>query len=777
MIKNKHRLFLIFLFAISISLYFFLPKIKFSKPYSVVLYDSNGDLLDYQVAKDGQWRLKNNYDKIPEKYLYCLLLFEDKNFFFHKGIDIIALFRAAFLNLKHNKKVSGGSTITMQVARLYYGNSKRTYIQKIKEIFLALYIEITLSKTEILKLYMQHAPFGGNVEGTEAASFKYFNRSLKNLSWTESALLAVLPKNPSNVNFKKNKEVLRKRRNNLLFKLFLHGIINKNTYLLSVEEEIMVSEDKPSHDAPHLLVYLNNNYPGQITYETFINREIQSHVYEILERYRKELESNQIYNVATLICELPSKNVITYIGNFHDSGNKSQSYRVNMIEANRSGGSILKPFLYATMLDNGELLPNMLLPDIPIQIGGYSPKNFNNSYDGAVKANTALARSLNIPAVKMLQQYGVQRFIDFMKKNGFTTINKSQEYYGLSLILGGCEIKMSELLNAYANMATTLTNGFASDNINYFKFQQVKNKEIPLTKGSIWLTFKAMNEVERPQNQSYWYLYQNKRNIAWKTGTSFGFRDAWAVAITPDYAVAVWVGNATGKSSAELTGIKKAAPILFDILAILPYKKSDFEIPYDDLQIIKVCKESGYLPGQHCNEHISEITSKTNIKIKTCPYHKLIFLDSSGKFRVHNDCEDASKIKKETFFVLSPTMEYYYKKRNPTYKTLPGYRGDCLSNIISQQNIEIVYPQISTNLYVPKNLDGSLSSVVFEATHRRNDAIIYWYLDKNFIGETQYKHVLSVQPSIGKHILTLQDEYGETKEITFNVVYSSSEKN
>jgi penicillin-binding protein 1C len=769
-IKGKFLFLVLITFSI---IQFFLPKIQFNKPYSYSLYSSNGELLDYQVAKDGQWRIKLDYKQIPYKYLYCLLYFEDKRFFIHNGIDILAFIRAMYQNIKYGKFFSGGSTITMQVARLYFGNNKRTIFQKIKEILLAIYLELTYSKNEILMLYMQNAPFGGNIVGVETAAYKYFNRSLVNLSWSESALLAVLPKNPSNINFFKNTKLLKKRRDYVLKKLYNNKIIDYNTYLLSIEDEIQTFETNKNHLAPHLLEFLKKKFPEQYTYNTYIDYSLQNNVYDILLKYRPENKANQIYNIAVVVCRLPSKEVICYIGNFHDQGTITEAYNVNMIEASRSGGSILKPLLYATMLDNGELLPDILLPDIPIQIGGYSPKNFNLSYDGAVKAKDALARSLNIPAVKMLQSYGIQRFIDFLKKMGFTTINKSQDYYGLSLILGGCEIKMSDLLNSYSNMAISLLNKTPTESLKYLKEQNQKQITIPLSKGAIWLTFQAMNDVERPDNQSFWYLFQNKKIIAWKTGTSFGYRDAWAIGITPEYAVAVWVGNATGKSNPELIAIKKAAPILFDIFSILPIHKNGFDIPYQDLQLVETCKESGYLPSQYCNSIYKTITCKVPIKIKSCPYHKVYFVDSTGKFRINNNCELSVNIHKKTFFALPPLMEYYYKKHNLTYEMLPPIRDDC-KNYETTSNIEIVYPQVFTNIYIPRNLDGSSSSVLFEATHRKKDAVIYWFVDNNYLGQTQYKHIFSININVGEHCLTLQDEFGETKTIKFKVVYSSN---
>lgn len=769
---KKKIFFLIVFFAIIISS-LFLEKIEFNKPYSYALYSSNGTLLDAKVSKDGQWRFKLSCDTLPEKLIKSLIVFEDKRFLYHYGIDFGAIIRAFYLNIKNKRIISGGSTITMQVARMYFNSNKRSVVQKIKEILFACYLELTMSKKEILKLYIENAPFGGNVVGAEAASWRYFGRPISSLSWAESAMLAVIPNNPANVNLLKNRITLKKKRNGLLKKMYELGFIDKQTYYISIEEEIPEVALEFPHKTPHLLQYLISKYPKYYIFHSTINENLQTEAYRILFRYKNDLNANNIRNAALMIVDIRSGNVLSYIGNYNEKGKHSDAFSVNIIESKRSGGSILKPFLYATMLDNGELLPEMLLPDVPTQIGSYAPKNFNRGYDGAVRAHLALARSLNVPAVKMLQWYGIQRFIDLLKKMGFTTINHSQDYYGLSLILGGCEIKISELARAYAKMANSLI----KNKENTFKWAYLKDisenikNEFPIDKGASFLTLQAMVDVERPTNEQYWYLLESKQKISWKTGTSFGFRDAWAVGINSNFLVIVWVGNATGEGSAELTGIKKAAPIMFDIFSILPLSKTWFPIPYDDLQLIDVCKQSGYPASMLCEDKITCLCPKTNIKVRSCPYHKEIFLDSTLQFRVNSDCESVKNMYKKVFFVLPPTMGFYYKKRNPWYKPLPPYRADCESiDLGVKQNIEFVYPQQFTNVFIPRNLDGTTSSLLLEIKHRYPQTLVFWYLDGKFIGQTHTKHQMAVNASMGKHILTVQDEFGETKQIEFNVL-------
>lgn len=765
----------LFFFILSVLIFssFFLKKIDFDKPYSYALYSSNGLLIDAQVSKEGQWRFKLSEDTLPEKLVTALIVYEDKRFVNHHGVDVLALIRAFYLNIKNKKVISGGSTLSMQVARMYFGSNRRNVVQKIKETLFALYIEWTMSKNEIIKLYLENAPFGGNVVGAEAASWRYFGRSLSSLSWAESAMLAVIPNNPTNVNLLKNRIKLKEKRDGLLKSLYKIGIIDKQTYEISIEEEIPEIVREFPHNAPHLLQFLISKYPQRYQFNSTLNENIQWEAYQLLKRYKKDFNSNNIRNAATMIVDVHTGKILAYIGNYHEKGSHAEAFSVNMIESKRSGGSILKPFLYATMLDNGELLPDQLIPDVPTQIGSYAPKNFNRGYDGAVRAHWALARSLNVPAVKMLQWYGIQRFIDLMKKMGFTTINHSQDYYGLSLILGGCEIKMSELAQAYSLMASSLEDNKKHD----FQWSYIKDSpqnishEFPIGKAASYLTLQAMVDVERPSNEQFWYLFKTKHKIAWKTGTSFGFRDAWAIGLNADYLVAVWVGNATGEGSAELTGIKKAAPFMFDIFSLLPPAKTWFTIPYDQLQLVDVCSQSGYPASKWCQDKVSCLCPRTNIKVRWCPYHHEVFLDTSLQFRVHSDCESVNNMVKKVFFILPPTMEYYYKKRNPWYQSLPPFRADCESkNAETKQNIDIVYPQQYTNVFIPRNLDGSMSSLLFEVSHRYPQTLVFWYLDGKFIGQTQHKHQLPVVAPMGKHILTVQDEFGESRQIEFNVL-------
>ena len=801
MLVKKIFLKIIFLVIILVLIYLYwncLPTPLFTDPVCTVLEDRKGNLLGAHIASDGQWRFPANQN-VPEKFRKSVVSFEDKRFYFHSGFDKFAFSRALWRNIKAGKIVSGGSTITMQTIRLSRKGRARTITEKIIEIILASRLELSFSKEEILSLYISNAPFGGNVVGLDAAAWRYFARSPDKLSWAETATLTVLPNCPGLIHPGRNRKYLKAKRNNLLKKLNKTGIIDYETYELSLLEPIPEKPKPFPQIAPHLLSRIDSenkkNDDERITkIGTTLNIYLQKQANIILNRHYKKLAGNQIHNAAAIIVEVETNNVLAYVGNVGYASRRTEhGSQVDIITAERSTGSILKPFLYAAMLTSGEILPEALIADIPTQIGGYAPKNYNLGFDGAVPAKRALARSLNVPAIRLLQKYGVERFHYLLKKIGMTTINKPAGHYGLSLILGGCEGKLWELAGIYASMARTL-NHFSEYSGKYDKndfsmpdylLNRDMQRRISTISGdkleetswfsaaSIWLTFNTMLDVERPAEESSWRYFSSSQKIAWKTGTSFGFRDAWAIGITPDYVVGVWVGNADGEGRPDLIGIKAAAPVLFDIFNILPASSHWFEQPYDEMVYAPICSESGYIASEIC-EHIDSMwIPETGLRFPVCPYHKIIHLDATGKWRVHSECESPDNMLHKSWFILPPAMEWYYKTKNSNYKTLPAYRQDCLNNMThsgSQNVMEIIYPKDLTKIYVPVELDGSMGSTIFEVAHRNSNTIIFWHVDAHYIGQTKNFHHIALNPSKGKHTLTLIDENGEKLCQDFEII-------
>lgn len=781
---NRYKKWLTGISAVLLVLFYFsLPKKIFETPTSYTIEDREGNLLNASIASDGQWRFPLQ-DEVPQKFIDCITTFEDKRFFIHPGVDVKAMGRAFISNLNGNA-TQGGSTISMQVIRLSQQN-KRTLFSKIKESVLALRLEFSYSKKEVLSMYASNAPFGGNVVGLEAAAWRYYGRDARHLSWGEMATLAVLPNAPSLVHPGRNREVLLSKRNRLLQRLRENGRISEADAYLAMQEPLPNQPLALPQLAPHLLqLFKKENKVLQLPtgMKTSIDGNLQKNVNQIITQHHGVLKGNNINNICALVLDVTTGEALAYVGNIYQPQNKELESDVDVIQAPRSPGSALKPILYAAMLSDGILLPNMLVADIPTQISGYAPQNFDRKFDGAVPAKQALARSLNVPAVRLLQQYKYPRFYEILQQYGIRTLNNPADFYGLSLILGGCEVSMWDMAGMYASLARILNhqqkdNGNVNGSDIHAPVYQINKKttdkkqqaNFPLDATSIYHTFEAMQEVMRPGEEGLWQQFNSSKRIAWKTGTSFGFRDAWSIGVTPQYIVAVWVGNADGEGRAGLTGIETAAPVMFDIFRSLPNTgKQWFTKPTHNYSYIPVCKQTGFRANIDCIEIDTLQMPPLAARAALCPYHTIVQLDASGTYRVNESCVTPSAMQQKSWFVLPPTMEFYYRQRHHDYKILPSLQPGCSDASMSNM-IEIVYPQPNISIYVPLEIDGQRGKTVFTAAHKNSDATIFWSVDEEFIGSTQRYHQLAMSPAAGKHLLTLTDEKGNSISRAFEVI-------
>jgi penicillin-binding protein 1C len=765
-IKN-HKYKLITAVILLTAYYFSLPKQLFNNPTSTVIESAEGELLGAKIADDGQWRFPQN-DSVPKKFSNCIIQFEDAYFYKHPGFNPISILKAFYENIKAKRIKRGGSTLTQQVIRMYRKNQQRTYFEKLKEIVLATRLEFRYSKEKILALYASNAPFGGNVVGLDVASWRYFGRLPNNLSWAESATLAVLPNAPSLIYPGKNQQKLVEKRNKLLKKLFNKKIIDTLTYELAIEEELPQKPYKIPQIAPHLLQNVAKTKKGDRV-KTSVKLNLQQRVNSIVKEHYNKLSKNEINNISVLILDVTTRKVLTYVGNSPTT--KAHQKDVDIINKPRSTGSILKPFLYAAMLDAGDILPKTLVADIPTQIGSYNPQNFNKKFAGAVFASTALSKSLNVPAVRMLQSFGLDRFYHYLKKLNLTNIKYNANHYGLSIILGGAESNLWDLCKSYASMASTI-NHYDDLQGKYYKnefiepsylasfkpnFGEVSSEKTIFDAGSTYLTFEALNKVNRPEGEENWQFFDTANKIAWKTGTSFGFRDAWAIGATKDYVVGVWVGNADGEGRPGLVGISAAAPILFNVFDILP-KSKWFETPFDELIEIEICSKSGYRASDICEIKDSVFVQQSGLKTKPCPFHIWVHLDKNEKFQVNSSCETLKNMIHKSWFVLPPLQEFYYKNNNPFYKKLPNYRKDCFSE--ESQLMDFINPKENAVIYLTKDFNGKKNNLFLNVVHTNPNSKVFWYLDRTFIGITEHIHEMEVVPNVGIHIITAIDEFG-----------------
>jgi penicillin-binding protein 1C len=754
-------LFLWFLFS--------LPKQLFNDPYSTVLLGRDGNMLSARIAEDGQWRFPESKE-LPDKFVKAITNFEDAYFFYHPGINPVSILRAFKQNLAAGKIVSGGSTITMQTIRLSRKGQPRTITEKIIEIIRSFQMEIRYSKKEILNLYASHAPFGGNVVGLEAASRRYFGRKPSRLSWGEICTLAVLPNAPALIYPGKNQIRLRAKRDRLLDKLLKNKVIDEETCELAKMEELPGKPHPVPSIAPHLLDRTVKEGEKGKRIHTTIDLKLQRTINKIIDQAHSKLSQNEIHNMAAIVISVESSEVLAYVGN-SNCPQENSGRNVDIITSPRSTGSILKPFLYTFMLQEGDQLPKTLVKDIPTRISGFSPRNYEKTYDGMVHADEALARSLNIPAVRMLQKYGIEKFYDNLKKLGLSTLNKPPGHYGLSLILGGAEATLWDLSNAYLQMSQTLKD---ADQIKkatfYLNDPEKEQKIIPeriFDTGALWWTAEALSGLNRPLEETGWKEFGSSQKIAWKTGTSFGHRDAWAIGMTPKYIVGVWAGNADGEGRPGLTGTTVASPVMFRIFKQLN-SKIWFEKPDWDLITADICVQSGYLASDICEETVVMQIPRKGIKTGICPFHKIIRLDKEKKYRVNSSCYSVNDMVLQPWFIIPPVPEWYFKQKNPFYRSLPPYLPGC--NRENFKNMDVIYPKDHTKIFIPRELDGSKGKSVFEVAHREPGIKIFWHLDDKYIGETRNTHRMEIDPAPGKHTMTLVDENGESLSWKFEVI-------
>ncbi len=787
-IKNR-KLFLLFIIPVLILLVFLAIPVRtlFNDPASTVVLDRNGKLLGAKIATDAQWRFPHTR-KVPEKFEKALIAFEDKRFYYHPGIDILAVARALHLNMKSGQKISGASTLTMQVVRLSRKGKPRTIAEKIVEAWLALRLEIHYSKEEILSLYVSNAPFGGNVVGMDAAAWRYFGCSADHLSWAEAATLAVLPNAPALIYPGRNRSALLHKRNQLLGRLMERKIISPEDHTLALLEPLPGKPVNLPMETLHLLERINSAHPGKLFTAT-IDLSLQKSANRIVNNYIRSYRANQIHNAAALVVDNLNGQVLAYIGNVAEADVNVPAGMVDLITAPRSGGSILKPFLFAALLHEGLITHKTLVADYPFQSPGFNPQNFERRFDGAVPAYIALQRSLNVPAVRMLQLYGVEKFYFLLQRLGMQTLHRPPDHYGLSLILGGAESTLWDITTMYARLARVLQN-YATNSGLYHPsdmfepafllpsggnsaYEGKRNLQDPepyglLDASAIWLTFHALLDVNRPEEESGWKLFSNARRIAWKTGTSYGNRDAWAVGTTPEYTVGVWVGNAGGEGRPNLTGVGFAAPIMFDLFGLLPATTS-FGQPYDDMVRERICPLSGHIAGEYCIETDSVWISLKSLRTISCPYHVPVHLDASGRFRVNSNCYGVHAMQKVSWFLLPPAMEWFYRSSHSGYRSLPPWLPGCRSE--QERNpIQLLYPSGNVQVMIPRELSGEMGRLILQAVHADKEAIIFWHLDGEYLGLTRSEHNIAVYSPPGVKHLVLVDENGNRLEQVFRVV-------
>jgi penicillin-binding protein 1C len=729
--------------------------------YGKIVLDRNGKILRAFLNEDEQWCFLPQNKPVPAKLEKAVLTFEDRYFYQHPGFNPVSIYKALVRNIKAGKIVAGGSTITMQVCRLAHPG-KRTLSKKLLELLHAFKLEILYSKKHILALYLNNAPYGGNIVGIRAAAYKYYGREPEQLSWAEAALLAVLPNAPAQLSPGRNQQLLIEKRNRLLHILADKGYFDQNTCLLSCLEPAPDSRRLLPCQAPHL-TRLAANRQDEPEISTTIDRELQNLVENTIDFRSSYLQENGIKNLAALVADNASGEILVWIGSqdFYDEKSNGQ---VDGVLAARSPGSTLKPFLYALAMDEGLIVPETKIHDVPTYFRGFQPENANKCYEGWVNTSEALTRSLNIPAVRLLNLYGYERFYYHLKDAGISTLFRPASGYGLTLIIGGCEVKMLDLAALFSGLA------------NYGKFKPLRYlKNEPETKsvqllspGSSWQILNITSELVRPGSENYWHQYDNQAKLAWKTGTSYGHRDAWAVGVNPQYTIAVWTGNFTNESNPSLTGAASAGPLLFAIFNALPKNSQNtwFRMPENEMQEREICSVTGLAPSKWCSRD-TILVSRQAKSLRLCPNHQPFQIAMDGKNTVCSKCWQSHEHETRVYLLYPPQVKKYLDLNGYPIIAIPPHLPNCPTRTHDQ--LQIDYPQPGALIFLPRDIDLRQQKMTPQISGYPTETRLFWYLDDEYLGTSIGKENIPLLPTDGTHTLSIITPSGNTATTTFTI--------
>ncbi|WP_258108887.1 penicillin-binding protein 1C [Campylobacter lari] len=723
--------FLSLCFYIGLVYFSFDSKDLFKGAYSKVLLDKNKEILSVFLDANEQWHLESDF--IPQKLKSAVILYEDKNFYSHYGVDFLALIRA-FKNNLFSSKRSGASTISMQTIKLLEQN-KRTYFNKFNEIIKAFALESAYEKDEILKLYLNNAPYGGNLVGVASAGLFYFEKDLKDLTWSEAALLAVLPNNPGLINLEKNKDRLLKKRNVLLDRLFEKGYFSKDILTLAKAEKLPSFKARKNL-APHLARRLLADKEKIIS---SIDKKIQIKFEEKAKEYSYKLQQKGIKNLAILLADTKTNKVLAYVGSndFYDFASFGQ---VDGVIAKRSVGSTLKPLLFAFAIDEGLIVPESLMLDVPTYFSNFAPQNANKKYHGFVSAKESLQKSLNIPFVSLLAEYGYEKFF-YKLKDILDFEEENFKKYGLSLILGTKELSLEDMVKIYLGLG------------NYGNFKELLYEENAFTKedkklisdGASFLTLQTLKDLDRVGLRQYDF----NTIISWKTGTSYGRKDAWAIGTSPKYTLGVWIGNFNGEANANLYGVSIAGELFFELLSLLDGVNLEFEKP-SDLVAIKIENQTGYRYDYKFGFKEVLYPQSANV-LRTSPFLKEVFMYKNKE--VDSLDENFIHAKKKIILNLPSNAQAFFAKEKQNLQS-------------PSQNLKIIYPLNNLNIILPKDLKNKQKLLIKLINPKKEK--LFWYLNQELIFEGK-EELLPLDLKKGKYTLNIISENGASDFIKFNV--------
>jgi penicillin-binding protein 1C len=772
-------------------------------PFAPIVTARDGTVIHAFLADDDKWRMKTELSEISPTLRSALLQKEDKWFYWHFGVNPLAVARAAVNNLRHQKTTSGASTLTMQVARMLenqrtstqristqqkrssanYAQRERTLWNKLVEVFRALQLEITHSKSEILQLYLNLAPYGGNIEGVKAASLLYFGTLPEKLSLAQATTLAIIPNRPTTLKLDENNTVIRRERDKWLERFRTEGTFPSTEVDDALREPTDIQRhDAPTTLAPHFAYRMKRLFPEESTIRTTLDPRKQQSVQTLTQNVIRRLKIYGINNAAVLVVNNQTREVEAYLGS-PDYADKSASGEVDGVRAVRSPGSALKPLAYTLAMDKGLITPKTVLTDVPTNFDGYAPENFDRTYRGFVPAEKALINSLNIPAVKLVRSLGVAAFTEALTNAGFEQIRKDGKKLGLSVVLGGCGVRLEEMAGLYCAFA------------NYGEWKPLifrKNYELGMTNDEMqgksasnkapgtrlvspsaaFMLGEILTQLTRPDVPRNFGSTRHLPKVAWKTGTSYGRRDAWSIGYNKRYTVAVWVGNFSGVGAPELVGADIATPLLFDIFNAIDYNSpNDWFQPPPELDFRLVCSESGLPPSDFCQNQVSEYYLPRISSNAKCQHLKEVAVSADERISYCTDCLPWAGYKKKLYPNLPPEMLALYTAQNQAFERIPEHNPSC-SRAVGGTAPTITSLTDGKEYLIEKGKNGQAASELLLTCHAANDVrMVYWFLNDKFLRSASPEERIFFTPERGQAKISCSDDKGRNTNIWINVAW------
>ncbi|MEN8121019.1 MAG: penicillin-binding protein 1C [Bacteroidota bacterium] len=750
---------ILFIFASFFLLNLFFP-VQLKTDYSNIVIAADSTVIHVYLSSDEKWRMKTELSEITPLLRKAIIFKEDKYFYFHPGVNVLAIFRALFNNIAQNKRTSGASTITMQVARLL-NPKERTYSNKLIETFRALQLELHYSKDEILQMYLNLAPYGGNIEGVKAASLLFFEKAPNHLSLAELTALSIIPNRPNSLILGKDNDTIIEIRNKWLKRFEKAGLFSKQDIKDAINEPLLAKRHNAPKMAPHFSRRMKNMHIEKANIYTHLDLKKQLKIEHLVKNYINRLYNRNIKNASVFIIDNDKSSVITYVGSA-DFNNTEDAGQVDGIKAIRSPGSTLKPFLYALVFDKGIITPKLKLTDVPVNYSGYEPHNYDSEYHGLVSVNNALTNSLNVVAVKILDQYKSYKFVNELKKLNFKQIKKDEKKLGLSVILGGCGVTLEELTGLY--------HAFANNGV-YTEFNWLQNDSLNsgfniISQESGYMLTDILTQVTRPDLPLEWQNSADLPKVAWKTGTSYGRKDAWSIGYNKNYTIGVWVGNFSAEGVQELSGSETAAPLLFEIFNTIDYQSDAewYDIP-ENLEFRLVCSETGLIPNNFCTNLTSDAYIPNISSNRKCDHLRKVSVSADTSISYCTSCLPESGYINAYYPNYPPEMISYFETNQLKYRKVPPHNPQC-ERIFAEDKPEITSPINNVEYFIDR---ADTTQILLSCNAANNVDKVYWYINDKFYKKSIPAQKVFFKPDEGMVKISCTDDKGRNANVHIKV--------